>query len=383
MTLVWQYDINSAYPSALRHVPNLQRGEWLPDNEPRRVAMTDFALYRIRSKAYHANLPGPLFCRHHNGTVSYPLEVTGWYWAPELVALREYGRLGLGEHTILEGWRFHPDNTDDKPFAFIEPLYMKRRALKNANDGAHVGIKLGLNSLYGKLAQQVGWRMTDKGARIPPYHQLEYAGFATAHCRATILRAALTDIHAIIAFETDALFSTRPLDLLPLGTQLGEFEATEYESLSYVQSGVYFGTKADGKALVKSRGIDRGYLSTDAIRAAFTASSAEDRYVTTSLTRFVGAGLALAQSWSRWRKWERLEKRLSLEPSGKRIHAACSEDTGEPLRLNVWHSTMCPFVAHLTSAEYPIEWVNPDLDMTELSDLRGMETDYDELTIIE
>ena len=372
---VYQYDVNSAYPSALRHVPNLQHGEWV---ESKTVpAMTDFGVYHVRSRAYRSDVPAPLFCRHLNGTVSFPMQVIGWYWAPEIAALDEYERAGLGEYEILEGWLFKPNDIDDKPFHFIEPLYMKRRALKLAGDGAHVGLKLALNSLYGKLAQQVGWRMTDKGLRIPPYHQLEYAGFATSFCRALVLQAAMLDMESVIAFETDALFTTRPLPL-KIGSNLGEWEVTEYRSLSYVQSGVYFGTKANGNTLIKSRGIDRGMMDVDSVAKAFTAESAESRTLPTSLTRFVGAGIALAQNWSKWRTWQTVNKRITLEPTGKRIHANCGLEDGSPLRLNVWHETMCPFLAALHSAEYPIEWLNPNPAMTELAELREDEKDYGE-----
>jgi hypothetical protein len=44
----------------------------------------------------------------------------------------------------------------------------------------------------------------------------------------------------LIAVETDAVFSTVPLDL-PIGEGLGEWECTTFDEMIYLQSGMYFG----------------------------------------------------------------------------------------------------------------------------------------------
>jgi hypothetical protein len=277
---------------------------------------------------------------------------------------------------VLETWVFNSTSTE-KPFAFIEPLYNKRRALKKAGDGAHVGIKLALNSLYGKLAQQVGWERTEKGLRIPPFHQIEWAGFTTSHCRAAVLRACLGNLESVIAFETDAVFTSAPLNV-PTGSALGEFEAVEFQNLTYVQSGMYFGVLSDGTTVDKTRGVDRGSLGRDSILAGLANPNATDRKCVASLTRFVGAGIALAQNFTRWRKWETVTKNLTLEPTGKRIHLecdACQDDDG--LTLGAWHETMCPMLNDAHSCEFPIEWVNPDPNMAELEERRWTPNDYE------
>src|SRR6185437_11524107 len=108
-------------------------------------------------------------------------------WSPEVEACREYCAAGYGTMEVLEAWVYDFDPDAPKPFDFVEGLYLKRKALKAGGDGAHVGIKLGLNSLYGKLAQQIGWKVTEDGTlRLPPFHQLEWAGFTTSHCRAAV-----------------------------------------------------------------------------------------------------------------------------------------------------------------------------------------------------
>lgn len=377
-TPAYEYDVNSAYPSAMRFLPNLRYGKW--ENYDSDPGDLPFALYRVRYQDGPTSLPGPLFSRSKNGTICYPRDVTGWYWSPEIAVTRDYVQQYGGTFTVLECWAFHENNPSDRPFNFVEKLYRKRQALKAAGDGAHVGIKLALNSLYGKLAQQVGWQPA-RGTtplRIPPYHQLEWAGYITSTCRATVLRAAMQNLSAVIAFETDALFTSAPLNL-DIGPDLGQFEVTAFNNLTYIQSGVYFGDLVNGGTVAKTRGVDRGTLTRQHVIAALTQPLAADRYAYAQLTRFVGAGIALAQNYARWRTWETAPKRLTLEPMGKRSHDVCEQcdPNSIGITLGVWHTTICPFVKPQVSCEFPIEWINPNPEMTMLTELREGEKDYE------
>jgi uncharacterized protein (DUF2384 family) len=371
---VYEYDINSAYPRALLDVPSLIGGRWEyhTDIHPQ-TPVFPYALYRVRYQGTRADIPGPLFMRGRNGTISYPLNVETWIWSPEYETLQEYCRkIDGATYELLEVWEYQP-SSDYKPFHFIEKLYKKRQALKAAGDGAHIGIKLALNSLYGKLAQQVGYIMASKThpARVPTYHQLEWAGYTTSWCRANVLRAALLDIGAVIAFETDALFSSRPLPVT-IGTGLGDWEETRFRSLTYVQSGHYYATKTDGESVIKCRGIDKGFISRKAVEDALRKPESE-RVLEAKLTRFYGAGIALARGLSQyWRKWLTEPKVMQLTPTGKRLHGNCVCQPGEPLEFDYWHSTYCP-IAGGVSHEYPVEWINPNPEMSELSEFREAE----------
>lgn len=370
----WEADLNSAYPAALATVPNLAKGEWELTG-PGEPITSDFALVQIQSEAYRDDVPAPLFCRLPNGAVSYPQNVTGWYWSPEYHSTVAYCEAGWGRMKVLAAWQFRP-YTDEKPFDFIHGLYLKRKALKAGKDGAHVGIKLALNSLYGKLAQQVGAREHEGKWRLPPYHQLEWAGYTTSWCRANMLRAALTNLESVIAFETDAVFTSAPLDI-PKSDALGEFEDIRFENLTYVQSGIYFADTADG-AVTKSRGVDKGGLSREDVLNAFSQPRAADRHVVSSLTRFLTLGVALMQGMDKWRKWITMEKKITVEPTGKRIHSpyCWCMDSGE-MALGRWHVTLCPHVGAMHSSEYPVMWINPDAAMSKLEELRRDEHEYD------
>jgi hypothetical protein len=381
---VYEYDLNSAYPRALREVPSLVGGKWIHHTGTNAHQLHPFALYRIRYEGTDTSIPGPVFIRGENGTISYPLKVENWIWTPEWEVLQEYVQQVEGAtQETLECWEYQPA-TEYKPFGFIDGLYKLRQELKAAGDGAQVGVKLALNSMYGKCAQQVGWTpATSKyPLRVPTYHQLEWAGYVTSWCRSRVLRAALTDIDSVVAFETDALFTTRPLPI-EIGTELGDWEETVFTSLTYVQSGHYYGTKLDkgsAKEIIKCRGIDKGFISRKAVEKKLQLPEHE-RVLEASLTRFYGAGIALARGLDAfWCKWLTEPKKMQLRPTGKRIHGWCDACEGEPggaLTVGKWHRTYCP-VAGGVSSEYPVDWINPDKNMTELTEMREGENFYDD-----
>jgi hypothetical protein len=371
----YEYDLNSAYPAALRQVPSLAGGTWNHYQSGKREAVP-YGLYRVRYTGSNPAIPAPIFCRAKNGTVSYPLNTVTWVWSPEYEALQEYcAAIPGAKYVLLECWEFTPAN-DHKPFGFINKLYDERRKLKAAGDGAHVAIKLALNSMYGKLAQQTGWVPAANGRsqKIPRYHELKWAGFATSWCRAQVMRAAISNPSAIIAFETDAVFSSEPLDVRT-GDSLGDWEVTIFESLTYVQSGHYYATTVGGKEVVKCRGIDRGFISRETVENRLTLPE-NQRTLKAQLTRFYGAGIALARGLDEyWRKWRTEPKMLQLMPSGKRIHGGCDCDP-DRLEPNRWHATYCPITGGL-SHEFPIAWINPDPDMSELAELRETEKEFE------
>lgn len=382
----FEYDINSAYPHALQHVPCLAHGQWVRhDGDP---GSREFALYHVRYRGPQDAKPAPLFHRDDRGAIAYPGTVSGWYWTPEVDSLRDYvAETKRGKYTIVECWEWQVDSEgcqeaghSTHPFDWIPGYYRKRQALKKAGDGAHVGIKLALNSLYGKLAQQVGWRIDRKGnLRIPPFHELAWAGFVTSTCRSMVLRAAMHDLDAIIAFETDALFSSRPLHL-PLGNALGDWEVTEFSSLAYCQSGTYFGT-VDGKAITRTRGVDLGTVTREDFEAALREPVAANQRIPAKLTRFIGAGLALQTKWVDWCQWVTSPKSIWAGPpeTSKRIHQGCRHcftarerrSGASGIRPEVWHETVCMRDERFPySAEYPVAWVPESGDMPELAELR-------------
>ena len=281
----YAYDINSAYPEAMTKLPSLKGGRWLHiDGDP---GDSDYGLYKITIKAKKAHLPHPLFTRDYKGNISYPRTVTGWYWSPEIAAVRIWAEKGYGTYEIEQAYLFDPA-TETKPFAWIAGIYEQRLDLQKKGDNAEVGLKLALNTAYGKLAQQIGYIPADENNPeiIPPYHQLEYAGYVTSYTRAKIYLASLEQIHAVIAYETDAVYMQQELYNLPVGDQLGEYRETTYKELTYLNSGIYYGTKKDGQKVFKLRGIINGSVTIDQIEAALELPE-ESRKLEIKQNRFI------------------------------------------------------------------------------------------------
>ena len=373
----YEYDINSAYPAAMLDLPDLNNGRWV-HKLGHGYWDRAFAIYHVHWKGGNPDIPGPFPKRLENGSVAYPIRGTGWYWAPEVdAALAHFD----GEIEILESWCFQEDSPK-RPFAFVADLYAKRLELKKAKNGANIGYKLALNSIYGKLAQQVGAKLQPDGSwRIPPFHQLEWAGYITSKCRATVYAAAMNNPESIIAFETDALFSKVPLQL-DCGEGLGQFDKVIFDNLTYMQSGMYYADQ-DGVAVVnKTRGVDRGNLTREQCLAIASEPKAENRTAKTVMVRFHGLGIALQRTKDVWCKWIPVEKNVRIEPQGKREHTAnCPnpECGTAPGVAPGWHHTYAPAnYRDSHSCAFPVIWENPDPNMIELAELReiGLDDGY-------
>lgn len=319
---VWQYDINSAYPWAIAQLPSLYGGSWHHvTNNPRHplTGISDFAMYHIiyRANDDHRH-PQPFPWRGERSEVFFPPMSHGWYWGPEVkLALKLYP----GAVTIEEAWVFQSaEGADPQPFGFVREYYARRQQWKDSDNPAQLALKLALNSLYGKMAQKSGWERRN-GA--PMWHQLEWAGWVTSKVRATLLAAMMQAPDSVIACETDALFTTQPLNLL-CNDGLGNWSATEYEDITYLQSGIYYATKTDGTAVVsKYRGIDASSLPRERVlewlsHARTARTIAKMPKLTTTLTRFKTMGTSLKKP--EWRTWVTEQREVNPFKDGKRGH---------------------------------------------------------------
>lgn len=309
---VYHYDIRSAYPAATVNLPCLAHGEWV--HNPPVPARESFAVCRVRFAFGNDDPLYPFFWRAPDGAIYFPREGEGWYWSPEIRAAWDAGTSGQlhGRLDVLESWAWRP-TCDHKPFVWLPELYEQRARWKREGIGAEKALKLAINSLYGKCAQQVGGR----DGKPPAYHQLEWAGWITSTTRAMLYRAALPAALTgdLVMMATDAVYATRPLPLG--GTKLGEWEGHEHAGVTVVQSGVYWTGQGDDTAAYY-RGFDPGSLSRDAVLKGWRYKRAS---VDGTSSRFVGMGLALAgaRSWDKWCRWVTTRRALALHPeAGKR-----------------------------------------------------------------
>lgn len=339
-TNIWRADINSAYPYACLSLPSYIGATWSKDTE------WDGSTNSMVCIRYHFSKEAPfypLWYRDTNGGISYPRQGYGVYWGAEVENLYKYYEEGVDFE--IE-WAFNCTlASDELPFLFIQDLFELRKKFKAEGSMASESLKLGMNSLYGKLVQQAGYRE----GRIPTYHQLLWGGQITASTRARLFEAAMEASKDVISFATDALFTTKRLTV-DEGNELGQYTVDKFQGMTLVQAGVYFLDK-DGDWHEKFRGFDKESLQREAIIQCWR----DNTNYQAELTRFTGLGSALmATDFSCWRTWSTDSRKLDIRPTGKRI-AGSRQDYYAGLRTTRPSPNITP---DTLSKPYALVWVD-------------------------
>ena len=327
---VYEYDICSAYPAVMRDLPCLEHGIWKQvagkelaelarhcdggRDDPLFVAGCTFKASgkEHRHDAAANRLFGGLPIRSREGHLYWPAQGGGVYWSCEIVSAK---RLGYSV-SYKGGWSYHKQ-CDCRPFDWIEPLYEYRKSIGSSGPG--YPIKLGINSLYGKLAQRKG-----NGA----YCNMIWAGLITAMTRAKLNDAIAINPSAIIMAATDAVYSLNPLPGLPIGNKLGEWESQELEGLFIVQPGLYW---CPAKRKRKSRGLSGNFFEepgrTESFESAWEYFRAQENSglqvdfpsVSVPVPGFIGLKLAMARNKPELAGcWVKDERMISFDYRNKR-----------------------------------------------------------------
>lgn len=283
------YDVRSAYPAAATRLPWLRGGEWervdrFADHQPH-------GIYHVRFRSCsQAVTPFPVRIRR---AIYYPTAGEGWYHAAEVKAAIE-----TGHHVdVIEGFVFLPV-VERAPFEFVDEFYTLRAQLKDRGDPAEYAYKLALNSLYGKLAQGLGF-----AGKTPAFQSYLWAGEITARTRGLLLRMLMRDPRRAVFAATDAVaFAGDPI--LPRSVSLGGLERSHLPDLFTVQPGVYHARDRDGFERARSRGFFVRDLDFDAMRRLWQLEGRFGQYAHTS-RRFLGLGSSLPRvDWPAcWRRW--------------------------------------------------------------------------------
>jgi len=281
---LYEYDLRSAYPAAMVELPSMRGGEWIfHSSDPGLDAlkqMSPLTMVRLHAEDTEghatlfdwmsAQLTGdeipfyPFFYREQSGAIKFPPKVYGTYMLCEVLAAYKWrDEIGNSSKRQLKNdtitYRNDPRITfrieiesvlefkigtiQQLPFSWVSDYYRLRAEYKARGDITEKALKLGLNALYGKLAQAIGAN--------PGFANPVYAAYITARTRSRLLLAALAHPRKVVSFMTDAIISEVPLDL-DCTNELGFWEKEEYQGGIFVHSGVYdFG----GGKKVKTRGI--------------------------------------------------------------------------------------------------------------------------------
>jgi DNA polymerase type B, organellar and viral len=288
---VYEYDINSAYPAAMPTLPCLNHGRW-KEEDPRTFRGSDgiyVASVSFKCDAVEAGIGqlGGLPIRSPEGSLYWPRRGAGVYWSCEIESAR---RLGF-DIKFRKAFSYEPQCSCSQ-FAWVKELYDYRRSIGKSGPG--YPIKLGINSLYGKLAQRIGQ---------PKYANPIWAGLITAQTRSKLNVAISHDPSNIVMLATDGVYSLSPLPL-DCADSLGAWESHSFDGMFIVQPGLYW--SAD-KSKRKSRGLSGSFFErpglVEKFEDAFRTWEACDRTALPSyfpevpieITNFVGMRLANAR----------------------------------------------------------------------------------------
>jgi hypothetical protein len=314
---VYYYDVRSAYPSKIARLPSLRNARWELVTDDPAPTPAPMSLYHIQFQIESDERFYPIPYRTPNGNIHYPRSCITWVWTPEYELLYDFFP---GQFRVLESFQFTAPL--EYPFGWVEEMFHLRSEWKREGRPSERILKLGLNSLYGKMIQQVGYNAI-RG--IPPYHQLEWGGYVTSGTRATLYRAARGS-DAVVGFETDGILTTEPLEL-SLGSALGDWESESYTGVTYVQNGLYWLRDDAGEWKAKYRGFDKNSLSRKMVLDGWDAGIPS---ISASLTRFRGLGFSLAADTRRsnWGNWITEDRDLQIASCGSKRFAECHAVVG-------------------------------------------------------
>ena len=248
---IYGYDINSAYPDGIAALPEIRGATW---RKSKRYRPGLWGFYKVRWDQPKSDAWGLLPIRgamlpdgRRSISLLYPHTGEGWFHSHEIDAIVDLAPQCL---EILDARLI--EDSGARPFAWVADEAERRLAYKASGDERAFPLKVGLNSIYGKLAQRSG---------AHPLQCIAYAAAITSRTRSQLLRAAYPHGHAVFLLATDGILSTVPLPDLPLGASLGTWELDLYDNAWMLQAGVYW---AGGKK--RTRGIDARTLELDDVK---------------------------------------------------------------------------------------------------------------------
>lgn len=352
---VFQADIRSAYPDKIRSLPSLKGARW----EYRTEFTGELGIWRCSYESAESSFvqAHPLPWRSSVGSVAYAPRVEQvWLWLYEAVQATK----------IYEGYALILA-CDDLPFAFVSGMYDTRNAWKAEGRGGQWALKLALNSLYGKMAQRVG----GKNNRPPKYHQLAWAGIVTSMTRAQLWEAMAMNPESVISVETDSICTTTRLDL-PYGTALGQWDLSEYQWITYLQSGIYW-TDLGGVLKIKTRGIGAKELTHDDVIAYLGGDQSES--LRTMVRRFYSITNPNTAHYGQWLDESR---ELSVN-GGKRHHVkdTCNQClSGYSMADSLHRLVPAPMQGIGPSKPHPLPWVGSGASNVPVLDTAEYDHEY-------
>ena len=235
-------DLASAYPYVLYHLSDQNEGSWIHGTgeegwwkrcENRRYGQMGFAeVFVIFDEGLDIY---PLVKKAKTGTLVAPRVIQGWFTIEEIIEAKKWPHSSF----IVGNWTWHQeeDSSHNRPFApFIERFYeMKMNEPKGSV--AYGVSKVLLNSVYGKLQQEVDGKTGKIWSSV-------YSSTTTGSTRARLAEIIRLNGFSALSVATDGVvfdsnaFSVIPNRPAPAPHNLGEWEFDGAGELLVQMSGV-------------------------------------------------------------------------------------------------------------------------------------------------
>jgi DNA polymerase elongation subunit (family B) len=285
---VFEYDLSSAYPSAMREYLFSFEDKWFPTKEYHRSALYGVYEVIVSVDECDKNTVCPLPVKAHNGLLIYPSgKIHTFIIKPEFELLERYGY----NVEILKGYEFAPPN--EEPKALLKPLIdhlyeQKQRYKKEGNDVRYQTYKVVLNSLYGKTLQLVSNAETEETSDLHDADEfvffpdnsakayknkatvykagilfnLNLACYITAMARIKLFEFSKRYEQDVISYATDGVYMLK--DVPVSGAGIGCFEKEHYNIGIIYGNGLY---KLDNKE--RARGLMKNIFSNPKVKLEY------------------------------------------------------------------------------------------------------------------
>ncbi len=227
---LYYYDINSAYPETISELPSLKYGNWKNSYEINPKECIGF--YKVILHIPESYI-SPFVIRPKKYVVMFPSGHFGaWITWYEADLLRDC------IVKVVKGYEYVPGSKEYFPFKkAILNLYRQKQKYKDKNDTWYHIVKITMNALYGCFVEKHKRfdELTYSGVLFNPI----WASIITAKTRWKLLNdVKKSDWKHIVAFHTDSILSTKPLEL-KCDEKIGNWKLEKHDSGVILMTGIY------------------------------------------------------------------------------------------------------------------------------------------------